>query len=225
MLMATASMAQDVSPQAAEGSVGAPAQATPTEGASTEDQARIAALREEAARLRAELAQLLESVAARRAQGEPGTQAQEVPASAATAHAQPEPGPVTRIVAEIYFPIGSANVAPVDRQRLAGTAEALRALGIEKVQVIGYCDHTGTLDINQKLTTARARAVARELAVAGFDEGVIEATSHIDLGLPRLIPTAAGVSEALNRRVRVVAVLEPQAARPIAAAPGNSLTN
>jgi outer membrane protein OmpA-like peptidoglycan-associated protein len=166
----------------------------------------VAELQEEAARLREELAELLEVLAARRL--EAGSQA----LGAGTEEAAPPAGaPVERTVAEVFFSSGGATIRAQDRQRLAGTAEALRALGVQKLRVIGFSDRQGSPQLNEELSLARARAAARELAAAGFGDGVVEALGSTAAEVPLPVPTAEGVAEPLNRRARVVAVVEQPA--------------
>lgn len=181
-------------PDATEGGAAQPGAAAPADG----EPPPLQELQAETARLRGELAALLRALAERR-------QAAEAARATGTPAASLEP----RTVLDVFFASGRAELSPVDQNRLAGAAEVLRSLGVRRLQVVGFSDRKGSPEGNEALSLTRARSVARALAVAGFDEGQLEAMSSAQAGLPLPIPTAEGVAEPLNRRVRVLALVDP----------------
>jgi outer membrane protein OmpA-like peptidoglycan-associated protein len=210
-------------PSASEPATG-PAAGEPSAGAETPDggPSRVEVLQAEAARLRSELADLLQSLAERRQVIEderPGASAETSPQGLASE--MPAGGPAQPVtVIEVFFDSGKSDPTPADRSRLAGAAEALRGLGVSTLRVVGFSDTKGSAQANDAVSLKRARAVARVLAGAGFKEGRLEAMSSREAGLEPPVPTGEGVAEPLNRRVRVLALVEPGT---VAEAPRTSL--
>jgi outer membrane protein OmpA-like peptidoglycan-associated protein len=73
--------------------------------------------------------------------------------------------------------------------------------GMPRIQVIGYTDTVGSAASNRKLSQRRAEAVADALAAQGVPRDSIDVQWHGEDQLP--VPTADGVPEPQNRRVRI----------------------
>jgi outer membrane protein OmpA-like peptidoglycan-associated protein len=96
------------------------------------------------------------------------------------------------------------NVAqpPADAAGVAqATAQQMQACGWRTLNVAGYADTSGTTEYNQRLSEARARAVADLLNTAGAPAQAITVQAF---GETRpAVQTPDGVREPLNRRVEV----------------------
>jgi outer membrane protein OmpA-like peptidoglycan-associated protein len=71
-----------------------------------------------------------------------------------------------------------------------------------RIRVIGYADTAGPAELNRRLSQERAQAVADALAAQGVPRDAIDVEWHGEDQLP--VPTADGVAEPQNRRVRIV---------------------
>lgn len=103
------------------------------------------------------------------------------------------------VSAEIYFESNSAELGPEAQGLIAAAAERAAGCHIDGVEVLGLADATGTPDVNQALSEARAARVAEALALAGLPEGafVTEAAGQIGAVRPD------GVDRPMRRRVEV----------------------
>ncbi|MEY4965604.1 MAG: hypothetical protein RL274_1187 [Pseudomonadota bacterium] len=72
---------------------------------------------------------------------------------------------------QLLFATASAEVLPAGHKILAAIAAAAQRRGAAPVEVNGYADTTGRKSHNQKLSEARAQAVAGELAGYGVETG------------------------------------------------------
>lgn len=99
----------------------------------------------------------------------------------------------------ILFETGSSRLTDDSRQVLANVAQAVRDCPAARLSVFGHTDVTGMPALNQRLSQARAEAVATALVAAGVPAAKLVATG---LGASR--PLALGdnaAAHALNRRI------------------------
>jgi len=103
----------------------------------------------------------------------------------------------------IFFDFNKSDVKPESQPALEEVAKMLKANPSMRVWVVGHTDSVGTVEANQKLSEARAAAVAKTL-VANY---AISATRLKGYGVGPLAPVASNGSEegrAKNRRVELV---------------------
>jgi OOP family OmpA-OmpF porin len=103
----------------------------------------------------------------------------------------------------IYFDTGKSVLKPESDAAVAQIGELLKADPALKVYVVGHTDNVASLDLNTKLSQARAEAVVQVL-VAKYG---IAADRLIGRGVGPLAPVASNDSEegrARNRRVELV---------------------
>lgn len=103
----------------------------------------------------------------------------------------------------IYFDTGKAELKPQSEAALAEIAKLLKAEPNLKVYVVGHTDNVASLDVNTKLSQARADAVVKALVASHG----IAATRLTGRGAGPLAPVASNDSEAgraQNRRVELV---------------------
>lgn len=103
----------------------------------------------------------------------------------------------------IYFDTGKSEIKPESDKALAEIAKLLKNEPGLKLNVVGHTDNTGVMDVNMKLSQARAEAVVQTLASKyGIAAGRLKG-----YGVGPLAPVAANDSEAgksKNRRVELV---------------------
>jgi outer membrane protein OmpA-like peptidoglycan-associated protein len=110
----------------------------------------------------------------------------------------------------ILFETGSSRLTADSRQLLAGVAQAVRDCPAARLSVLGHTDVTGLPALNQRLSQARAEAVAAALIAAGVPAAKLVATG---LGASR--PLAQGdnaAAHAQNRRIEFHWTMESGAA-------------
>jgi outer membrane protein OmpA-like peptidoglycan-associated protein len=100
----------------------------------------------------------------------------------------------------LLFATDSAEVLPGGQRVIVDIATAARDRG-GMVEVAGYTDTTGSPDHNQRLSEARAQAVAGAMAQAGIEPSRIQARGFGETELAVL--TGDNTDEARNRRVVV----------------------
>jgi OmpA-OmpF porin, OOP family len=103
----------------------------------------------------------------------------------------------------IYFDTGKAELKPESDASLAEVAKLLKADPALKVYVVGHTDNVASLDLNTKLSQARADAVVQALVA----KHGIAAGRLLGRGIGPLTPVASNDSEegrARNRRVELV---------------------
>jgi outer membrane protein OmpA-like peptidoglycan-associated protein len=132
------------------------------------------------------------------------------------------PGPVTTIseaeVARIFdtalaalpppprhftlrFKFESDELTEESRELVPQILEAVRALAIPEVVIVGHTDTLGDPDANVALGLKRANSVRNLLVEAGLDPSTVELTSHGEADL--LIKTPNNTAEPRNRRVDI----------------------
>lgn len=103
----------------------------------------------------------------------------------------------------IFFDTGKSELKPESDAALAEIAKLLKADPALKVYVVGHTDNVASLDLNMKLSQARAEAVVQAL----ISKHAIAAARLIGRGAGPLAPVASNDSEdgrAKNRRVELV---------------------
>jgi len=101
----------------------------------------------------------------------------------------------------LLFATDSAEVLPTGHRILEAIAGAAKRRAAAPIEVNGYADTVGRKAYNQKLSEARAQAVASELASYGVDAARIKPQGFGESELA--VPTPDSVDEAKNRRVVV----------------------
>jgi outer membrane protein OmpA-like peptidoglycan-associated protein len=131
----------------------------------------------------------------------------------------PEPAPVaapettasikltTKLLTEVHFDSGSADVTVVGERKIKQAIEAIKNQNPREIKILGFTDSKGNAAANKTIATARADRVARFLREAGLDVPMTVEGRGEDGG-PHQIPD--GVSEPLNRCVGIIAVDVPE---------------
>lgn len=101
----------------------------------------------------------------------------------------------------ILFKTNEATLSPQARKDLTGFAANLEANPGTDVQIFGYTDNTGTMAVNQRVSTARADAVEAYLVNAGVSPSRLSAKGIPMADYVASNDTAAGRAE--NRRVEI----------------------
>jgi outer membrane protein OmpA-like peptidoglycan-associated protein len=112
-----------------------------------------------------------------------------------------EMGLVTKLKSDILFPTGKANLKPQAKENLRQMADIMKKYPENVLTVKGFTDDTGTSQVNEHLSAARAEAVKKELIKDGLSDSAISTQ-----GLGPAFPiasnnTASGRSQ--NRRVEI----------------------
>src|SRR5439155_15462536 len=102
----------------------------------------------------------------------------------------------------VFFDWDRADITPAGMEIVQHAANAYRAGGAVRIQMIGYTDLSGSAGYNQRLSVRRANNVAAALANLGVARSDM-AVSGRGEDEPR-VPTAQGVREPQNRRVEIV---------------------
>lgn len=102
----------------------------------------------------------------------------------------------------LLFAVDSADLLPETRASITRMAAGLRSVGIERARIEGHTDATGSDDYNQRLSQARAAAVAADMQAQGFDSAALAVR-----GWGETMPIADNATEegrAQNRRVVII---------------------
>ncbi len=102
----------------------------------------------------------------------------------------------------IFFDFDRADLTPRARDIVAEAVRNSARVQHTRIDVSGHADRTGDEAYNQRLSLARAQAVATELGRWGVPPQIIDIRGYGDTR--PLVPTAAGVREPQNRRVEIV---------------------
>lgn len=102
---------------------------------------------------------------------------------------------------DVRFDTGQATLQPGASEQLGNIAKALAAYPNAHVRIAGYTDATGTADVNQALSQARADAVRQELIARGVDGSRIEAK-----GFAQQAPQEQGAQVQADRRAAIQVV-------------------
>lgn len=102
---------------------------------------------------------------------------------------------------DVFFRVGSADIAPEAYPALSKLAQSVQAQNY-KIGIAGHTDISGSPDLNNKLSYDRARAVAAYLTAAGvpyeslYVRGAGSREPKVDNNTPQ--------SRSINRRVEIV---------------------
>ncbi|MEO6277625.1 OmpA family protein [Roseateles sp.] len=105
----------------------------------------------------------------------------------------------------LFFDTGKTELKPESKPQLEAMAELLKSQPALKAWIVGHTDNVGGFDANEKLSLARAQAVAAALTAAPFK---VDAKRVVPKGLASLAPVAGNgddAGKARNRRVELVA--------------------
>jgi outer membrane protein OmpA-like peptidoglycan-associated protein len=102
---------------------------------------------------------------------------------------------------KLYCLNGSDELTPESRAKLPEIQQEVASRPAPEVVVIGHTDRVGTVEYNDKLSLARAKAVRDQLVTLGFDPAHIEVAGRGER--EPLVPTEDQVPEPQNRRVEI----------------------
>jgi outer membrane protein OmpA-like peptidoglycan-associated protein len=102
----------------------------------------------------------------------------------------------------IFFDFDRADLTPRARDIVAEAVRSTARVPVTRIDVSGHADRTGSEVYNQRLSLARAEAVAQEMQRWGVPRQMIDIHSYGDTR--PLVPTGGGVREPQNRRVEIV---------------------
>jgi outer membrane protein OmpA-like peptidoglycan-associated protein len=111
-----------------------------------------------------------------------------------------EPLPSEKFI--IYFNTSTNVPTEESLATIAKVIESIKRRNAFSIKISGHADATGSSQVNDRLSNARARAISGILIQKGVAASKIEVSSHGKGN--QLIPTADGVAEPRNRRVEVV---------------------
>jgi len=122
------------------------------------------------------------------------------PSPAPAPVAAPAPAPARSYL--VFFDWDSAALSARARQVITEAAQNTTRVQATRIDVAGYADKSGAPAYNKELSRRRAEVVAAELVKQGVAKQAIDIQAFGDT--KPLVPTAAGVREAQNRRVEIV---------------------
>ena len=108
-----------------------------------------------------------------------------------------------RLVAEVHFDVGSADVTIGGQQKIHAAIEAIKKQNPREIRIIGFTDSTGDEAVNLSIARNRADAVAAFLIGSGLNMPM-SIVGKGEKGAPYRTPD--NVSEPLNRCVGIIAV-------------------
>jgi outer membrane protein OmpA-like peptidoglycan-associated protein len=109
-------------------------------------------------------------------------------------------GTVVRVLQQVHFAFGTAQILPDSFPVLQEVADYLKANpAIKRMRIEGHTDNKGSADLNKRLSQDRANSVMRWLVQHGIAAGRLEAVGY---GLERPIEdNSTDAGRAKNRRV------------------------
>jgi OOP family OmpA-OmpF porin len=111
-----------------------------------------------------------------------------------------EDGTVVRVLQQVHFAFGTAQILPDSFPVLQEVADYLKSnKAIKKMSIEGHTDNKGSPDLNKKLSQQRADSVMNWLVQHGIENGRLEAHGY---GMERPIDeNTTDAGRAKNRRV------------------------
>lgn len=101
----------------------------------------------------------------------------------------------------LYFQTNSTELTEESRKLIPDIMRAIQERNSDDISVVGHTDKTGDRELNDRLSMARAQAVAQLLVNAGVNASALEITAH---GQDNpLVQTGDNVAEPRNRRVEI----------------------
>lgn len=116
--------------------------------------------------------------------------------------AVPAPAVVPARTYIVFFDFDRADLTPRARDIVAEAVRASPSVPHTRIEVSGNTDSSGGAAYNQRLSLARAEAVAAELQRWGVPRGIIDIHGYGDTR--PLVPTGPNTREPQNRRVEIV---------------------
>ncbi|WP_233451383.1 OmpA family protein [Paraburkholderia caribensis] len=139
---------------------------------------------------------------------QPVTPAPTVVAPVPVAVVAPAPAPVRHapqrkitLQGDATFAVGSATLTPVATAKLDDFVAANQGVDIEGMTIAGYTDSTGSAELNNRLSAARARSVQSYLATAGLRASKWDVQGYGSAS--PVAPNTTAIGRAKNRRVEI----------------------
>lgn len=101
----------------------------------------------------------------------------------------------------LYFQTGKAELLPESQELLAQVLQRVQERGSQDIAIVGHTDRLGSEVTNERLSLARAKAIADFLAKGKIKRDFMHLASHGEL--EPIVETADNVAEPKNRRVEV----------------------
>ncbi len=101
----------------------------------------------------------------------------------------------------LYFALNSERLTPASKIAYRKVFEDIQRRPVYQIEVIGHTDTVGEKDYNQKLSLARAKAIAERLAHEGLDRSAIKVSGRGELD--QAVATGDDIYEPRNRRVEI----------------------
>ncbi|BCF98914.1 hypothetical protein PPGU19_034830 [Paraburkholderia sp. PGU19] len=99
------------------------------------------------------------------------------------------------------FAVGSATLTPVATAKLDDFIAANQGVDIERMTIAGYTDSTGSAELNNRLSAARARSVQSYLATAGLRASKWDVEGYGSAS--PVAPNTTAIGRAKNRSVEL----------------------
>jgi outer membrane protein OmpA-like peptidoglycan-associated protein len=120
----------------------------------------------------------------------------------------PAPAPVRHapqrkitLQGDATFAVGSATLTPIATAKLDDFVAANQGVDIERMTIAGYTDSTGSAELNNRLSAARARSVQSYLATAGLRASKWDVEGYGSAS--PVAPNTTAIGRAKNRRVEI----------------------
>ena len=99
------------------------------------------------------------------------------------------------------FAVGSATLTPIATAKLDDFVAANQGVDIERMTIASYTDSTGSAELNNRLSAARARSVQSYLATAGLRASKWDVEGYGSAS--PVAPNTTAIGRAKNRRVEI----------------------
>ncbi len=106
-----------------------------------------------------------------------------------------------RLMSPMRFSEGNAEIEPAMKPELDRIAMMVRACPAIRIEIHGYSDNSGPMQINRHLAQRRAQAAVEYLVLSGIERRRLAAIGHADA--QPLVPNTTADNRALNRRIEV----------------------
>ena len=116
-----------------------------------------------------------------------------------------------KVKERVYFELGSAELTPTERNKLANVISSIKAEPASTVVLSGFTDTTGSVELNQRLSTQRAVTVFETLKALGRQSNITVVPERIEVLGRGEVGGPDNTSNADDRRVDVIVV--PSTAR------------
>lgn len=102
----------------------------------------------------------------------------------------------------VYFASGKSDLTGSSDEQIKNIVELMKAFPTATVKVGGYTDNTGSADVNSKVSTERAKAIADKIIAGGIEAARLESEGY---GAQHFVCPANDTPEcqAQNRRVDI----------------------